>query len=227
MNKNALIIFAKTPIPNFSKTRLINPFTLKQAAEFYSASLKDIFNTMHNTSDFNLWIAIAPENFDKNLFPLNIDSINYFFQTGDDLGIRMLNAFDELFEQGYKKTAIIGSDFPHISIEVIKQTFNKLDRYDCVLGPAVDGGYYLIGLKKCYESIFKDIDWSTEKVFQQTTDKAQQNNISVKNLKVGYDVDTVNEVKQLYLDLKEMDSSLINFPVNVWQFLQTHKNIYL
>ena len=227
MYKNALILFAKTPIPNFSKTRLINPFTAEQAAEFYSASLKDIFNTMHRSSNFDLWIAIAPENFDKNLFPLNTDSINNFFQTGDDLGIRMLNAFDELFKKGYKKIAIIGSDFPHIPVDAIKQTFNDLDSYELVIGPAIDGGYYLIGSKKLYESIFKDINWSTEKVYQQTIDKAKQNNISVKNLQEEYDVDTVNEVIQLYLDLKEMDSSLINFPVNVWQFLQTHKNIFL
>lgn len=227
MKKNALILFAKTPIPKFSKTRLINPFTAEQAADFYSASMKDVFNTLQNSSDFDLWIAVAPEKFDKNLFPFSIDSINYFFQKGNDLGLRMLNAFEELFKQDYKKIIIIGSDFPHISIEVIQQAYNHLNRYDCVLGPAIDGGYYLIGLQKIHRSIFKDIKWSTEKVFQQTIDKAKQNNISIKNLKIGYDVDTVDEIKKLYLDLNEMDSSLINFPVNVWQFLQINKNIFL
>ena len=58
MNNNALILFAKTPIPNFSKTRLINPFTAEQAAEFYSASLKDVYNTMQNSQDFYLWFGI-------------------------------------------------------------------------------------------------------------------------------------------------------------------------
>ena len=227
MNNNALILFAKTPIANFSKTRLINPFTAEQAAEFYSASLKDVYNTMQDSIEFDLWIAIAPENFDEILFPLNLKPEKYFFQEGADLGERMSNAFKTLFDKSYKKISIIGSDFPQISVEAIKQTFNFLDTVECVLGPTLDGGYYLIGLNQHKESIFKDIEWSTEKVFQQTLQKAKLNNISVECLREQYDVDTVKEVKQLYLDLQKMDTSLINFPANVWQFLQTNKNIYL
>jgi rSAM/selenodomain-associated transferase 1 len=224
---NALIIFAKTPLPNFSKTRLIDPFTPEQAAEFYSCSLEDVSDTMQESSDFDLWLGIAPEKFKEELFPLKIRSENYFFQEGEDLGIRMLNAFKVLFEKGYKKTAIIGSDFPHISVKTIEQTFDFLNYFDCVLGPTVDGGYYLIGLNKLNESIFKDINWSTEKVYQQTLDKGKVNNISITNLDKQYDVDTISEIRKLYFDLKKMDISLKFFPANVWQFLQKYKNIFL
>jgi uncharacterized protein len=225
--KNALVLFAKTPIPNFSKTRLINPFTAEQAAEFYSSSLNDVYNTLQDSSDFDLHLAIAPEKFDENFFPLEIESGKYFFQEGSDLGIRMRKAFQFMFGKGFEKVAIIGSDFPHITENTIVVAFNNLKIYDCVLGPAVDGGYYLIGLNKIHESIFEGIDWSTEKVYQQTLEKAEKNNITIKNLDMQYDVDTMKEIKQLYNDLQEMDSSLKNFPSNVWQFLQTNKNTFL
>ena len=227
MNKNALILFAKTPIPNFSKTRLINPFSAKQAAEFYSASLEDVYNTMNDSTEFDLWLGIAPEKFNEKIFPLNLKSGYYFFQEGSDLGIRMRKAFQVLFGKGYEKVAIIGSDFPHISEKIIVQTFNNLNKNDCVLGPAADGGYYLIGLKTIFNSIFENIDWSTEKVYQQTLEKAQQNNIKIKNLEIQYDVDTMKEIKQLYIDLQNMDITLRNFPKNVWQFLQKNKNSFL
>jgi uncharacterized protein len=227
MQDNALIIFAKTPIPNFSKTRLINPFSAEQAVEFYSASLLDVYNTMQGSSEFDLWLGIAPENYDEKFFPLKIESEKYFFQDGEDLGIKMFNAFKTLFDEGYKKVSIIGSDFPNISVEIINQSFHNLKHYDCVLGPTFDGGYYLIGLNNQVESLFKDIDWSTERVYQQTLEKAKNNNISIANLEKHYDVDTVKEVKQLYWDLKEMDTTLKFFPSNVWHFLQKVKNIFL
>ena len=227
MKKNALILFAKTPIPNFSKTRLINPFTAEQAAGFYSASLIDVYNTMQDSTEFDLHLAIAPEKFDEKLFPLALKSGKYFFQEDGDLGMRMRKAFQLMFGNSYEKVIIIGSDFPHISDNTIKTAFNNLNNNDCVLGPAIDGGYYLIGLNEINESIFEDIDWSTEKVYQQTLVKAEQNNIKIKNLEKQYDVDSVTEIKILYIDLQEMDSSLINFPKNVWQFLQKYKNIFL
>ena len=87
--------------------------------------------------------------------------------------------------------------------------------------------WYLIGLNNITKSIFEGIDWSTEKVYQQTMEKAAQNNIKIKNLEKQYDVDSVTEIKKLYVDLQEMDSSLKNFPKNVWQFLQKYKNIFL
>jgi len=227
MKINALVLFAKTPIPNFSKTRLINPFTAEQASEFYSASLKDVYNTMYDSSEFDLKLAIAPEKFDKKIFPVTLNSGEYFFQEGDDLGIRMRKAFQFIIGKGYEKVAIIGSDYPHISDESIIQAFNNLNESDCVVGPAVDGGYYLIALKDIIESIFEDIDWSTDKVYQQTFEKARQNNIKIKNLEIQYDVDSVIEIKKIYIDLQKMDTSLKNFPTNVWQFLQTNKNSFL
>jgi rSAM/selenodomain-associated transferase 1 len=227
MKKNALILFAKTPLPGYSKTRLINPFSAEQAAGFYAASLKDVFNTIKESIHFDILLFIAPENFDKKQFPLPLQPGKYFFQQGVDLGIRMRKAFQFIFGKGYEKAAIIGSDFPHISESIILTAFINLKKYDCVLGPAKDGGYYLIGLRELHKSIFEDISWSTGKVYKQTVEKAEKNNISIKNLEMYYDVDTVEEMKQLYIDINGMDASLINFPSNVWQFLQKNKNTFL
>ena len=227
MNKNALILFVKTPIPGFSKTRLSKAISAEKAAEFYSASLKDVYHTMQDGSQFDLFVAIAPEKYNKKNFPLTLKSGTYFFQEGEDLGIRMRKAIQFVFGKGYEKAAIIGSDFPNISENIIQTAFVNLNNYDCVLGPAEDGGYYLIALNKLIDTIFEGIDWSTAKVYNQTHEKAEKNNIIIKDLKMHYDVDTVKEIKQLYVDLDKMEPSLKNFPLNVWQFLQKNKNTFL
>jgi hypothetical protein len=225
--KAALIIFAKTPTPNFAKTRLISLFTAEQAAEFYSNCVKDITNTMIAGTSFETWFGVAPEKYEPIRFPIDLNKYSHFFQTGKDLGERMKNAFNLLFESSFQKVAIIGSDFPHISFELIEEAFAKLDDSDCVLGPTEDGGYYLIAIKKTYNVLFQRIDWSTSKVYEQTKSQAKKYGITIDNLDIHYDVDTIIELKKLYSDLKNSDQRQKNFPLNVWYFLLNYKDILL
>ncbi|MFC2088347.1 TIGR04282 family arsenosugar biosynthesis glycosyltransferase [Calditrichota bacterium] len=222
--KAALIIFAKSPMPNYAKTRLIDPLSAAQAAEFYANCIKDISLIMKDETVFDFWFGIAPEKFDTKIWPIDLKNYRHFFQKGANLGERMVNAFNLLFDKSYKKVAIIGSDFPHISPKLINEAFAKLDHCDCVLGPSKDGGYYLIALKKKCNPLFKNINWSTNKVYSQTFNQAKKNGIKIYTLDTHYDVDTIVELKRLYHDLKIMDQSKPEFPFNVWNFIKNDLN---
>jgi uncharacterized protein len=111
-------------------------------------------------------------------------------QSTNDLGGKMEAAFAFLFEAGYGQVVIIGSDCFELSAEIIEKAFNALEQKDVVIGPASDGGYYLLGIKKLWPFIFLNKQWSTEHVFQQTISDLQKENISFSELITLTDVDT-------------------------------------
>ena len=117
-----------------------------------------------------------------------------FVQEGEDLGIRMKHAFLEGFNQGYQKIILIGSDLPNISQEIIQQGFEKLNKNNVVLGPAEDGGYYLIGLSEMNSSIFENKPWSQSTLFNVTLQELSEQNTSVTLLKTLNDIDTFDDL---------------------------------
>ena len=106
----------------------------------------------------------------------------------------MLNAFKDSVSLKYAKTVIIGTDCLEINNSIISKSFDLLDDIDLVLGPATDGGYYLIGLKTIIEPLFKNISWSTDKVLKQTLNKAKELNIEYKFLDFLSDIDTLEDL---------------------------------
>ncbi len=148
--KNALIIFIKTPFPNQVKTRLQPQISGEDSARLYSAFLRDIDNHFTGNDTFDCWYAISPERFDQNNLADLVTLSNYYLQNGLDLGERMANAFEYLFNKGYEKIILMGSDVPTLTVDTIVESFGLLNTSDCVLGPGFDGGYYLIGMKKLY-----------------------------------------------------------------------------
>jgi len=124
-------------------------------------------------------------------------------QQGHDLGQRMYNAFAQAFQGGAGQVCIIGSDCPGIAPQHITQAFQALQSHDLVLGPSQDGGYYLLGMRQPHKMLFQNIAWSTPQVRTQTLAAAQQAGLSVLELPVLNDVDTINDLppnwQQLYL----------------------------
>ena len=121
-------------------------------------------------------------------------------QSGRDLGARMSNAFAEVVEE---KKVIIGSDCPQLLSKDIESAFHHLDRFDLVIGPANDGGYYLLGMKAVQHSLFKEMEWSTEKVFQETLNRAKAANLKVKVLRELVDLDTLQDLEETGFKLGE------------------------
>lgn len=115
-------------------------------------------------------------------------------QHGPDLGERMLNAFKEGFEAGYKRIVLIGSDLPDINSTHIKKGIEALATSDVVFGPAEDGGYYLVGLSKMNTAIFTNKPWSQSNLLEQTLQELHNNNVTVSTLETLNDIDTYEDL---------------------------------
>lgn len=169
--KTGLIIFVKNLRYGQVKTRLAAKLGDERAFEIYRKLL-------HHTREITTAVKA-----DKFLFYSdNIENDNWpsdFFrevQKGNDLGERMRNSLELLFNKGYTKLVIIGSDCLELNTIIIEESFRELDKTDIVIGPAKDGGYYLLGLTSNSPFLFENVEWSTSKVLDQTISICKQHN---------------------------------------------------
>lgn len=115
-------------------------------------------------------------------------------QQGSDLGARMSRAFDEAFTKGYRSVCVIGTDCFEVTSEIISKAYKILESRDAVIGPALDGGYYLLGMRKSIPSLFKHKDWSTDSVCSDTIDDLKNLNHSYEKLPILRDVDEESDL---------------------------------
>jgi len=123
-------------------------------------------------------------------------------QTGEDLGVRMANAFQEGFTSGFEKIIIIGSDMYDLDSETIESAFSSLSNNDFVLGPAQDGGYYLLGMNTFNPNLFQNKEWGTSTVLETTLKDLKEENVTLLDMRNDVDLyeDIVdNEVFQPFL----------------------------
>jgi len=118
----------------------------------------------------------------------------YQVQEGSGLGERLRTAFGEAFEQGATRVIAIGTDAPDLNSEKIQTAFLELESQEMVVGPACDGGYYLIGMKRPIFDIFDGIDWSTQQVLRQTLEKLESENLPYSLLEPLHDIDTAQDL---------------------------------
>ena len=184
--KRALIIFAKNEVLGKVKTRLAATTGNDTALSVYKTLVEHTHGITRVLpvkkklyySDFieqkDTW---ENEVFEKNL------------QQGTNLGMRMYNAFNKVFDEGYDDVAIIGTDCMELSSGIIMKSFEYLIFFDVVIGPAKDGGYYLLAMKAAHKELFENIRWSTENVLQQTLEICEQLGLSVQLLEELSDID--------------------------------------
>lgn len=188
--EKALIIFLKYPELGRSKTRLAATIGNENALKVYI----ELLNHTHLiTKDLK---AIKYLYYDKVTEQLLPWQENYFvgFQPEADLGMRMKNAFTELFYKGYNKVVIIGSDCYELSTEIIESAYDLLNEYDVVIGPAKDGGYYLLGMNKLYPELFNDVAWSTDKVLNASVEIIKKLNLTYQTLPILSDIDVEDDL---------------------------------
>jgi rSAM/selenodomain-associated transferase 1 len=118
-------------------------------------------------------------------------------QVGDDLGLRMNQAFETMFARGYRRVLITGTDVPTLPLDHFKQALASLENHHLVLGPALDGGYYLIGLKRMAPELFTGISWSTDQVLKLTQEKAATLGLKTTLIQPWRDVDTLADLQAL------------------------------
>lgn len=204
-SKVAFALFAKTPQLGQVKTRLATSVGEKLALEFHLAFVADSLENVSKLSalvDCYLYLT-KPWDFAVAEFPSQIELFTLKYQSSGDLGNRLKIAFSELFSN-YNSAIIIGTDSPNIPNLYLEEAISALSKYDSVIGPTTDGGYYLIGLKKeikNFSKIFANINWSTETVFQETIERIQNQGLSLCSLPTWYDVDTVKDLDLLKKDL--------------------------
>ncbi|NGP77574.1 glycosyltransferase [Balneolaceae bacterium YR4-1] len=181
-----LIIFAKNPEKGRVKTRLAESLGDEKALEVYHKLLDHtLMVAEHCECDRELWFSrYIPEQNSRGT-----SGFTFKLQRGEDLGERMSQSFQEAFENDYQKAVIIGSDCAELTSEIVEQAYKKLEDHNLVLGPSVDGGYYLLGMKRYHEELFEGISWSTEKVFQQTLESVKELNLDIGFLPELNDVD--------------------------------------
>lgn len=198
MQKNDcnLIVFLKYPEEGNVKTRLAADIGNKHAVDVYIRITKNIINRL-STGSYDITICFDPaEKVNEIKSWIEKPDFNYVPQKGDNLGLRMVNAFEDSFLEGYNKTAIIGTDCPDLTNDLLTNSFDTLDNSDLVLGPSTDGGYYLIGLCDPRNSLFEDINWSTDKVLRQTIKKATALKLNYKLLDFKTDIDTAPDLNE-------------------------------
>lgn len=187
-----LIIFAKEPLPGQVKTRLSPPLSPQETAQLYHSFLLDILEEMSRIPDLRLALAFSPpqaRGFFRRLAPPDTD---IFPQEGRDLGERMARAFARVFGGGFGPILLRGSDTPDLPAAVVSEAREVLaaGKAQVVLGPATDGGYYLVGLNEPQPSLFQGPTWSSNTVLSSTLEVARQRGLKVHLLPSWPDIDT-------------------------------------
>jgi uncharacterized protein len=197
--ENALIIFIKNPALGKVKTRLARTVGDEKALEIY-VELTNI--TRKNTQILR---GCSRHVFYSDFYNHDDEWANNTYkkhvQSGDDLGERMFNAFSDILKT-HEKAVIIGSDCPTLTTEILELAFEKLQTHDFVVGPSTDGGYYLLGFgqNNVNDFVFKNMDWSTDKVLPTTLKRIEENGKTVFLLPELTDVDEEKDWNQYVLE---------------------------
>jgi len=194
MKEQLLIVFVKNAIPGKTKTRLAKTIGNENALKVYRKLLtitEDVIDTVNSDIQVHYSQDVEAEGW---------QNAKKMIQNGDDLGDRMSNAFQQGFDQGYKKILLIGSDCPEISKEIIESAFEALKTDTVVFGSAFDGGYYLIGQSQYTNSVFQSKSWSQPELLDETISELESLRISYSLLDIQLnDIDTFDDLRQSQL----------------------------
>jgi hypothetical protein len=201
---------AKASAPGRAKTRLVPPLTFDEAAAFNTAFLQDVAaNILAAGSQAGIagYMAFGPPGlesarFFRKILPDGFDLLEAWYPNFGDC---LWSAIEQLFERGHAGAVVLNADSPTLATSLLAHTAELLaqpgDR--AVLGPSVDGGYYLLGVKHPHRRLFEDIAWSTEHVARQTLERAAEIGLPVDILPVWYDVDDAWSLKTLFSELSQ------------------------
>jgi hypothetical protein len=191
-----LAVFARPPVAGRVKSRLSPALPHAQAAELYGAMLSDALDVAAGAGadEAQVWWAGLPE--DPLPFPLPA-GFAVRTQRGTDLGERLAGAFAELLADRVSRAVVIGTDCPDLGPATIREAFAALSERDLVLGPAIDGGYYLIGLRRPAPGLFPGMPWGTGDVLAETLARARHAGLDAGTLEPLADLDTPDDLVRL------------------------------
>lgn len=201
--KRYLVIFAREPRLGQVKTRLAAHIGKKQCLHLYQAFLKDTLTLARRVSCDGR--SVAYESSGRSACWIRRQARGFFLfkQEGVDLGERLSRGFERFCGQEPALTVVIGADSPHLPLVYLRKAFAALAKADVVLGPAADGGYYLIGLKTPCPRLFSRMPWGRAQVFARTRARALKSHLRVKILPQWYDVDDLDSLQRFLQDVKD------------------------
>jgi uncharacterized protein len=224
MARCGIAIMAKASAPGQTKTRLVPPLSFDEAAALNTAFVQDIADNVllaGRHSAIAGYVAFAPrgsEDFFRGILPPAIGLIDACLPT---LGDCLVRTVEEVLARGHQSAVVLNSDSPTLPTALLVEAARALARPGerAVLGPSSDGGYYLLGIKTMHRRLFEDITWSTERVAEQTRERAREIKLDVHTLPVWYDVDDVEGLRQLHSEVRRprpakhrLDTREPNFP---------------
>jgi uncharacterized protein len=200
-------IMAKVPQSGKVKTRLVPPLSHEQARQLSECFIHDVGTAIaaaaRERPDIHGLAVYAPEGAERDLAGLLPEGFGLVLQRGADLGERLRHATEDLFDAGFHSVCLVNSDSPTLPTALLVEAARALhapgDRL--ILGPATDGGYYLIGLKYPHGRVFERIAWSTPRVLRSTLERAREQSLEVHLLPEWYDVDDVESLQTLRREL--------------------------
>jgi len=212
--RQALAVAAKAPQPGTVKTRLHSRLSADEATELYRCFLKDTLLLMYSVPKTERVISYTPkggERYFDGIHSGNLGKLEKFGnlgnngnprllpQRGESFGDKLHHAFEELFGEGFDSVVIIDADSPTLPRAYLTGAFDELARPGerMVLGPAEDGGYYLIGLRRPHRRLFEEITWSSDRVLAETLERAREIDLEVSLLPMWYDVDDSATLERL------------------------------
>jgi len=200
--REALLVFARTPVAGEVKTRLSPAISLDDAARLYEAFLRDALHAYASLeADLFLFLSGPTERLPRGIVPANVEVAP---QRGRSLGKRMRNAFASTFAKGYERVVLIGSDHPTLPSAFVGEAFRRLEEpFSLVLGPAEDGGYYLVGMNELYPELFEGVRYSRSTVWAETLERCAAVDAALTILPAWFDVDTPESLARLATELSD------------------------
>jgi uncharacterized protein len=208
----ALVVMAKAPRPGKVKTRLSPPLTPEQASALNICFIRDTTeNIQHVTRSSNSFglVAYTPVGDEAAFDGLLPAGFQLLPQRGQTFGERLLYVCEDLLAAGFGSVCLIDSDSPTMPQCALLQAVESLAREGdrMVLGGSDDGGYYLLGIKRMHPRLFEQIDWSTERVFSQTLERAKEISLQAELLPAWYDVDDAATLERLRQELGSAETA--------------------
>ncbi len=191
--KQAIILFTRLPIAGETKTRLQKVFSPEQCATLHRKFLKDLGICLNNT-ELDYFVFYTPKGNCRELREIFKEAKNFKIQCGNDLGEKMYNAISEVLKSGYDSCVLVGSDIPQLNAVDFFEAFEALTHKDVVLGPTLDYGYYLVGMKKPYIEVFKNQIYGEGSVLKNTIESIKLADLSYQLIKPHLDIDEPADV---------------------------------
>jgi len=198
MSKEILSIFVKNLIPGTVKTRLAKDLGIDVAIEIYKELVRI---TAEATNTLKIDKCVYYSEYIESNDQFDDAKYQKHIQEGKDLGQRMQNCFYDAFELNFDKIILIGSDTPDITDQIISQGFAELDKHDIIIGPAQDGGFYLIGMKEPHENLLNKRTYGHEEVLNELLNEIENRNLSVFKLPTLIDIDVKDDLKKAGIEI--------------------------